>query len=374
MPAVSTSTSRSSTRLSHSSATAARSSTSAAPPIATSSPTLSGGISIVYTTATVTVSTPYETPSPAQSSRKSVTLPAGVIAGAVAGSVVVAIVLVLGWTCWAKKMQDRKRRHNCSKQKNTYWRRSHAHPYDKTAPGSSVNSEGAINIIDTVDANEKASSSNSHDTAVGFTKHKKHAHRTLQKNRKAHKREESMLAPILDVESESNEPTSPTPSGFSEAPPRYSSPMVQFPSGVVRKASTVGSASIYSTQSGEERHMSVNADLLKAAFGIPALNEAASISHKPSNVSSVYSSQSGEDRQYSIMSQAIHPSQKRLTGWTPSLGSMYSTAEEQHQPSISTRPRIGAKGAAGTPSRLSRFSFYAPSEGGLADGGEEAAA
>ncbi|KZP24873.1 hypothetical protein FIBSPDRAFT_856676, partial [Athelia psychrophila] len=205
-------------------------------------------------------------------------------------------------------------------------------------------------------------------------KPKKPSRRTLQKNRKAreHARQKSLLCPILDVDNENVEPTPPTPSTFSEAPPRYSSPAIQYPSNIIRKASTVGSASIYSTQSGEERHMSADADLLKAALGMPGLTAAASISHKLSNVSSAYSSQSGEDRQFSMISHMPHLSQRRLTGWTPSLGSMYSAAEDQQQPSTSGGSRLGQKGAVGTPSRLSRFSFHEPNDVDMAHGGGEA--
>ncbi|KAF7984083.1 hypothetical protein HWV62_17650 [Athelia sp. TMB] len=206
-------------------------------------------------------------------------------------------------------------------------------------------------------------------------KPKKPSRRTLQKNRKAreHARQNSLLAPIMDVDNESAEPTSPTPmspalSAFSEAPPRYSSPMIRYPSNIIRKPSTVGSASVYSTQSGEERHMSANVDLLKAALGAPGLGGSASISHKPSNISSVYSSQSGEDREYSIPSHTAHPSQRRLTGWTPSMGSIYSAGDEQQQ--LPSRPRIGLKGNVGTPSRLSQFSYHSPNELGVAYEGE----
>lgn len=118
--------------------------------------------------------------------------------------------------------------------------------------------------------------------------------------------------------------------------------------------------------------MSADADLLNAALGMPGLTGAASISHKPSNVSSAYSSQSGEDRQFSMISHMLHPSQRRLTGWTPSLGSIYSAAENQQPPSTSGGPRLGQKGAVGTPSRLSRFSFHEANEVGVAHGGGEA--
>lgn len=213
--------------------------------------------------------------------------------------------------------------------------------------------------------------------------------RTLKKPRKEKYRVERKptLSPIIDVDSETQE-------HFQiDEPPVYapanldSGPVIRFAQSVAHKPSTLGSASVYSTQSGEERLYEAPSPFILPASIPPGLDSLprplSSISHKPSNVSSVYSNQSGEERISAVPLQflsAIGQDRQRLSTWTHSSGSLYSTAEEQQAPSAWPRPAVRPNGAT-QPSRLSQVSYASidlqhiheeQSKVGLAYGGEDA--
>lgn len=195
-------------------------------------------------------------------------------------------------------------------------------------------------------------------------------HRTLRKNRKRKHRldRKPTLSPIADVDTENAEFTllegSPANEYTDENAHRDNLP----PFSVCHKPSTIGSASVYSTQSGEERQFGVPSNSVLAALIPPGLDSPVahpppSITHKPSNVSSVYSNQSGEERQTGALHHFLGlqgPDRRRFSSCTRSSGSLYSTAEEQQPPpSAWARPLVRHTGGISNgpqPSRLSEVS------------------
>lgn len=387
--------------------------TSSFAPQSGSSSSASSSIAVVYKTSTVTF-TVLSVPTSPSSQRQTSTLPSGIVAGAVVGGVVLAVVLVFGWTYWAKRLHRKRDQHVCISEDvvfvsligssqcttlttNKRSRRSSRHPrvtYRKNSSAYSTDSEQDIigaPFTDEKDDNfdRQATIPNSptksvlktSDTASKPVNFKKSTRRTLRKKEKPAEfiRKNPPLSPIIDVDHESLEPMSPTQSSISDAPPGYITPSLDSPPNVIHKPSTIGSASVYSTQSGEERHTDIDQNLVTAALGLPRPADSLitrpppasiSISHKPSNISSIYSNQSGEDRQYAIPSHLMNHNQRRFSGWTRSSGSLYSAMEEQlfNPPA---RHTIGGKAGAGPSSRLSQFSFHSPGEIGLAYGGDE---
>jgi hypothetical protein len=177
--------------------------------------------------------------------------------------------------------------------------------------------------------------------------------RMLRKNRKQTQLidRKSSLSPITDVDNETVDAIFEEPSvnPFADT----NTPIVN-PVTVSRHTSTAGSASVYSTQSGEERQYVVNPSFVLAALGPPGLDNSIarpppSILHKVSNVSSIYSSLSGEERQFGAPGQ----DRRRLSAYTRSSGSLHSTAEDQLS---ATWVRRDARSDGGNATQLSRLS------------------
>jgi hypothetical protein len=178
--------------------------------------------------------------------------------------------------------------------------------------------------------------------------------RMLRKNRKQTQfiDRKSSLSPITDVDNETVDAIFEEPSvnPFADT----NTPIVNAPVTVSRHPSTAGSASVYSTQSGEERQYVVNPSFILAALGPPGLDNSIarpppSILHKVSNVSSIYSSLSGEERQFGSPSQ----DRRRLSTYTRSSGSLHSTTEDQLSV---TWVRRDARSDGGNAIQLSRLS------------------
>lgn len=186
--------------------------------------------------------------------------------------------------------------------------------------------------------------------------------RTLRKDRKRKQPidKKPSLSPIADVDNEAVD--APFEEQSVDPFADTNTPTIDIPASVSRKPSTVGSASVYSTQSGEERHYVVSPSFSQA-LGPPGLDNSVarlppSISHKPSNVSSVYSSQSGEERQVGVQSNFIavlSQDWRRLSAHTHSSGSLHSTAEEQLSAAWVQR---GSKSAGAHLSRQSQISQH----------------
>ena len=181
--------------------------------------------------------------------------------------------------------------------------------------------------------------------------------RMLRKNRKQKQPigKKSSLSPIPDVDNEAVDAPFEEPSVNPFADTNI--PIVNAPVAVSRNPSTAGSASIYSTQSGEERQYASPSFVL-ATLGPPgrdSLTPPSSISHKASNVSSVYSCQSGEERQFGAPSNIWGAGQDRrgLSAYTRSSGSLHSTAEDQL---FATWMRREARNDGGKATQLSRLS------------------
>jgi hypothetical protein len=136
-----------------------------------------------------------------------------------------------------------------------------------------------------------------------FKPSKKLQPRILRKHRKQMLRidRKPCLSPIADVVDEAADAPFEEPSldQFTATNPSA----VNAWASVSHKPSTVGSASAYSTQSGEERQHVISPSFGQASLGPsglenPMVHPSPSISHKASNVSSIYSSQSGEERNF----------------------------------------------------------------------------
>jgi len=188
--------------------------------------------------------------------------------------------------------------------------------------------------------------------------------RTLRKNRRLKQLidRKPPLSPIADVDNEavdaSLEELSVDPFADTNAL------IVNAPATVSHKPSTIGSASVYSTESGEERQHMGDPNFNLAALGPPGLDTRLarpppSISHKLSNVSSIYSCQSGEERDFGVPLDSLatlDQDRKRFTAYTGSSRPLDSATKEL--PSAWVRP--GARKARGEDatllSRLSQVS------------------
>jgi hypothetical protein len=183
--------------------------------------------------------------------------------------------------------------------------------------------------------------------------------RTLRKDRKRKQpvNRKPSLSPIADVDNEAVD----APFEEESVDPFVDTnlPIVNVPASVSRKPSTVGSASVYSAQSGEERQRVDSPSFVLGTLGPPGLDNHVvqhSISHKSSNVSSVYSSQSGEERQFGVPSNfmaVLGQEWGRLFADTNSE-SLNSTSEE---PLSAAWMQRGDKNVAGgNTTQLSRLS------------------
>jgi len=196
----------------------------------------------------------------------------------------------------------------------------------------------------------------------------------LRKNRKQTPLidRKSSLSPITDVNNETVDAMfgEPSVNPFADT----ITPTANVPVTVSRHPSTAGSASVYSTQSGEERQYVGNPSFVLAALDPPGLDYSIarpppSLLHKLSNVSSIYSSLSGEQRQFGALGQ----DRKRLSAYTHNSGSLHSTAEDQISAPWVRRAGRNDGGNATQLSRLSQVSSPIvddQSAVGLASGGE----
>ena len=168
--------------------------------------------------------------------------------------------------------------------------------------------------------------------------------RTLRKNRGQKQRidRQPHLSPIVDVDNEVNASVEqPSLDPFADA----NALIVNAPASVSHKPSFIGSASVYSTESGEERQYVGDSSSVLAALGPPGLDalmvrSPRSISHKPSHASSIYSSQSGEERDFRVPSNFLGQDRRRFSTYTHNSGLLYYTAEEQ-LPAIGVSKNVG---------------------------------
>jgi len=123
---------------------------------------------------------------------------------------------------------------------------------------------------------------------------------------------------------------------------------------VSHKPSVVGSASVYSAESGEERRYGADSSSVRVGLGPPA-RFPRFISHKPSNASSVYSCLSGEERVFGLPSNfgPLGQDRRRISVHTHNSGTLNTTVEEQ-RPTPWARPASGDVG--GDTTRLSQVS------------------
>ena len=161
--------------------------------------------------------------------------------------------------------------------------------------------------------------------------------RTLRKDRR-HNRlidGKSPLSPITDVDNEVVDALLEEPLGNPFA--NHSALNVNAPGAVTHKPSVIGSASVYSTESGEERQNLGDPSFALATLGPPGLDTPtarpqSSMSHKLSNVSSIYSSQSGEEREFGVPSNfltMLGPDRRRLSAHSHGSGPLYFAADER---------------------------------------------
>lgn len=324
------------------------------------------------------------------SQRPTTTLPVGVIAGSLAGGVVLAIAVVLAWTYWGKSFHWQRRKHavcplsislltlldtNHDEQGTVFTTRDNFRRrrkksafftrcpeklhFERKTSADIFDGYGRIPKVPTADVVEPSSPALSTASLVPSGPNKlSPAPRMLKKHRRRKPiiEKNPILSPIIDVDAEIRDPAVDLP-----LDPPILSPLPT----IIHKPSTVGSSSIYSTQSGEERQFGVPPNYVLSELGLPDLNSPITspplaISHKPSNVSSLYSSQSGEERMFGVPPNFLSAlDRRRFSTWTRSSGSTCSIVDEQPPSSAWAIPqarniRGGADGH--QPSRLSRVS------------------
>lgn len=267
-------------------------------------------------------------------------IPVGAAVGSVVGGVVLGIVVLLGWTYWWKSFRrSQQDQAVCIDDESTRvllirlindqgtvlttngdtHRYSSLHGHLKLFSIGSPEKKQRMPHIPVDDIREKAgtyyektkvsdvdSVKSMHQPAspqVVFKPTHISQSRTLRKDRKRKQpvNRKPSLSPIADVDNE----TVDAPFEGESVDPFVDTnlPIVNVPASVSRKPSTVGSASIYSAQSGEERQCVDSPSPILGTLGPPGLDSHViqhPISHKSSNVSSVYSSQSGEERQFGV--------------------------------------------------------------------------
>jgi len=318
--------------------------------------------------------------------RQSSNFPVGVVAGSIVGGVVLAILALLGWTYWGKSFRRRQRdevRTILTTKDHTHARssrRAPAHkkplliqsPEEKQQLERNISPDGANEKPDAYNRMRRVSAPDSVESMgqlssppqVVFKPAKISQPRTLRKNKRLKRLidRKPPLSPIADVDNEAVDASLEEPSInlFADT----NAFVVNAPTSISHKPSTIGSASVYSTESGEERQHIGNPSFILEALGPPGLDipmarPRPAISHKPSNVSSIYSCQSGEERDFGVPSNflaTLDQERRRFTASTGSSRPLHSTAEEL--PSACVRPRaIKAEGRDATQlSRLSQVS------------------
>jgi len=314
--------------------------------------------------------------------RVSHNLPVGVFVGSIVGGVVLAIVALLGWIYWGKSFRRRQRdevRTVLTTKDDTHGHSSRRaqglkkpllirSPEEKQHLERNVSPDSANEKADAYNRMHRVSAPDSVEPThqlsppqLVFNPAKISQPRTLRKNRRLKQLidRKPPLSPIADVDNEAVDASLEEPSvdPFADT----NALIVNAPVTVSHKPSTIGSASVYSTESGEERQHMGDPGFNLAALGPPGLDTPLarpppSISRKLSNVSSIYSCQSGEERDFGVPSNSLatlDQDRKRFTAYAGSSRPLDSAAKEL--PSAWVRP--GARKAReGDETLLSRLS------------------
>jgi len=331
---------------------------------------------------TTTVSVQSAAPATDAPQRVSHNLPVGVFVGSIVGGVVLAIVALLGWIYWGKSFRRRQRdevRTVLTTKDDTHGHSSRRaqglkkpllirSPEEKQHLERNVSPDSANEKADAYNRMHRVSAPDSVEPThqlsppqLVFNPAKISQPRTLRKNRRLKQLidRKPPLSPIADVDNEAVDASLEEPSvdPFADT----NALIVNAPVTVSHKPSTIGSASVYSTESGEERQHMGDPSFNLAALGPPGLDTPLarpppSISRKLSNVSSIYSCQSGEERDFGVPSNSLatlDQDRKRFTAYAGSSRPLDSAAKEL--PSAWVRP--GARKAReGDETLLSRLS------------------